>query len=40
MKAGSKFEEDENTDSALVMYRQAGAIYRGSPIAFYQTAAI
>jgi len=40
VKAGSKFEEDQNPDSALVMYRQAGAIYRGSPIAFYQTAAI
>lgn len=40
VKAGSKFEEDKNTDSALVLYRQAGAIYRGSPIAFYQTAAI
>jgi tetratricopeptide (TPR) repeat protein len=40
VKAGSKFEEDQNADSALVMYRQAGAIYRGSPIAFYQTAAI
>jgi tetratricopeptide (TPR) repeat protein len=40
VKAGTKFEEDKNADSALVMYRQAGAIYRGSPIAFYQTAAI
>jgi tetratricopeptide (TPR) repeat protein len=40
VKAGSKFEEDKNTDSALVLYRQAGVIYRGSPIAFYQTAAI
>jgi tetratricopeptide (TPR) repeat protein len=40
VKAGTKFEEDKNPDSALVMYRQAGAIYRGSPIAFYQTAAI
>ncbi len=40
MKAGTKFEEDKNADSALAMYRQAGAIYRGSPIAFYQTAAI
>ena len=38
VKAGSKFEEDKNTDSALVMYRDAGGIYRGSPIAFYQTA--
>ncbi len=40
VKAGSKFEEDKNPDSALVLYRQAGAIYRGSPITFYQTAAI
>ena len=40
VKAGSKFEEDNNVDSALVLYRQAGAIYRGSPITFYQTAAI
>ncbi len=40
VKAGTKFEEDKNTDSALVLYRQAGAIYRGSPITFYQTAAI
>ena len=40
VKAGTKFEEDKNPDSALVMYRQAGAIYRGSPIAFYQSAAI
>ena len=40
VKAGSKFEEDKNVDSALVLYRQAGAIYRGSPITFYQTAAI
>ena len=40
VKAGNKFEEDQNVDSALVMYRQAGTIYRGSPITFYQTAAI
>ena len=40
VRAGTKFEEDKNPDSALVMYRQAGAIYRGSPIAFYQSAAI
>ena len=40
VKAGTKFEEDKNADSALAMYRQSGAIYRGSPIAFYQTAAI
>ncbi|MEP7174967.1 MAG: tetratricopeptide repeat protein [Gemmatimonadales bacterium] len=40
IKAGTKFEEDKNTDSALVLYRQAGGIYRGSPISFYQTASI
>ncbi|HUR95977.1 MAG TPA: tetratricopeptide repeat protein [Gemmatimonadales bacterium] len=40
VKAGNKFEEDKNTDSALVLYRQAGSIYRGSPISFYQTASI
>jgi tetratricopeptide (TPR) repeat protein len=40
VKAGSKFEEDQNPDSALALYRQAGAIYRDSPITFYQTAAI
>src|SRR6185312_10849484 len=39
VKAGTKFEEDKNADSALVMYKQAGAIYRGSPIAFYRRAA-
>jgi len=40
VKAGSKFEEDQNADSALVLYRQAGGIYRGSPISFFQTASI
>jgi tetratricopeptide (TPR) repeat protein len=40
VKAGNKFEEDKNTDSALALYRQAGAIYRGSPITFYQMASI
>jgi predicted Zn-dependent protease len=40
VKAGNKFEEDQNTDSALVLYRQAGAIYRNSPITFYQIASI
>jgi hypothetical protein len=40
VKAGNKFEEDKNVDSALVLYRQAGTVYRGSPITFYQTAAI
>ncbi|MEO7986613.1 MAG: tetratricopeptide repeat protein [Gemmatimonadales bacterium] len=40
VKAGSKFEEDKNTDSALVLYREAGSIYRNSPITYYQLAAI
>ena len=40
LKAGGKFEEEKNTDSALVLYREAGTIYRKSPIPFYQTAAI
>lgn len=40
IKAGTKFEEDKNADSALVLYRQAGGVYRGSPISFYQTASI
>ncbi len=40
VKAGTKFEEDKNPDSALVLYRHAGAIYRGSPISFFQTASI
>jgi tetratricopeptide (TPR) repeat protein len=40
LTAGGKFEEEKNTDSALVLYRQAGSIFRGSPIPFYQTGAI
>ncbi len=40
VKAGTEFEKAQNTDSALALYRQAGTIYRGSPISFYQTAAI
>jgi len=40
VKAGSKFEEEKNTDSALVMYRQAAVVYHGSPITNYQIAAI
>ncbi len=33
LNAGSKFEEEKNVDSALAMFRQAGVIYPGSPIA-------
>lgn len=40
VKAGSKFEEDKNPDSALVVYREAGTIYRNSPVTYYQIAAI
>jgi tetratricopeptide (TPR) repeat protein len=40
VKAGSKFEEEKNVDSALALYRQSVVAYRGSPIAYYQTAAI
>ena len=40
VKAASKFEEDQNPDSALVLYRQAGAIYHTSPITFYRVATI
>ena len=40
IKAGNGFEEQKNLDSALVMYRQAGVMYRKSPIAYYQAAAI
>jgi tetratricopeptide (TPR) repeat protein len=40
VKAGSKFEEEKNADSALALYRQAATIYHGSPITDYQLAAI
>jgi tetratricopeptide (TPR) repeat protein len=40
VKAGSQFEEKKNPDSALVLYRQAEAVYHGSPITDYQLAAI
>jgi tetratricopeptide (TPR) repeat protein len=40
VKAASTFEEQKNTDSALVLYRQANWIYRGSPISAYRTASI
>lgn len=40
VKAGSKFEEEKNADSALALYREAGEIYRDSPITYYQIAAI
>jgi tetratricopeptide (TPR) repeat protein len=40
IKGGTGFEEQKNLDSALVMYRQAGVMYRKSPIAYYQAAAV
>jgi tetratricopeptide (TPR) repeat protein len=40
INAGSKFEEDKNTDSAFALYRQANSIYRQSPIGFYRAASI
>jgi tetratricopeptide (TPR) repeat protein len=40
INAGSKFEEDKNTDSAFALYRQANSIYRSSPIGFYRAASI
>ena len=40
IKAGSKFEDEKNADSALALYREAGTIYQGSPVTFYQIAAI
>jgi tetratricopeptide (TPR) repeat protein len=40
IQGGNGFEEAKNRDSALVMYRQAGVIYRNSPIAYYQAAAV
>jgi tetratricopeptide (TPR) repeat protein len=40
IKGGNGFEEQKNLDSALVLYRQAGVMYRKSPIAYYQAAAV
>ena len=40
IKGGNGFEEQKNLDSALALYRQAGVVYRKSPIAYYQAAAI
>jgi tetratricopeptide (TPR) repeat protein len=40
IKGGSGFEEQKKLDSALVLYRQAGVVYRKSPIAFYQSAVV
>ena len=40
IRAGSKFEDEKNADSALALYREAGVIYQGSPVTYYQIAAI
>jgi tetratricopeptide (TPR) repeat protein len=40
IKGGNGFEEQKNLDSALVLYRQAGAIFRKSPIPYYQAATV
>ncbi len=40
IQGGNKFEEQKNTDSALALYRHATTIYRQSPVAFYQVAAL
>lgn len=40
IRAGSKFEDEKNLDSALVLYQEAGTLYQGSPVTYYQIAAI
>jgi tetratricopeptide (TPR) repeat protein len=40
IKGGNGFEEQKNLDSALILYRQAGTIYRKSPIPYYQAASV
>lgn len=40
IKAGGEFEEKKTTDSALALYREAGSIWRGSPIPYYQAGAL
>ncbi|MGH7525344.1 MAG: hypothetical protein ACREMX_01420 [Gemmatimonadales bacterium] len=40
IQGGNQFEEQKNPDSALALYRHATAIYRQSPVAFYQVAAL
>jgi tetratricopeptide (TPR) repeat protein len=40
IKGGNGFEEQKNLDSALVLYAQAGTIFRKSPIPFYQAASV
>ena len=40
LRAGQNFEEQQNADSAEVMYRQANTVYQKSAIGFYQLAAL
>jgi len=40
IKGGNDFEEKKNLDSALVLYGQAGTIFRKSPIPYYQAASV
>jgi tetratricopeptide (TPR) repeat protein len=40
IKGGNGFEEQKNLDSALTLYHQAGAIFKKSPIPYYQAAAV
>ena len=40
IKGGNGFEEQKNLDSALALYRQAGVVFRKSPIAYYQAASV
>jgi tetratricopeptide (TPR) repeat protein len=38
INAGTKFEKEKNSDSALALYRQAAIVYHGSPVTYYQIA--
>jgi tetratricopeptide (TPR) repeat protein len=38
INAGSKFEKEKNTDSALALYRQAAVVYHASPVTYYSIA--
>jgi tetratricopeptide (TPR) repeat protein len=38
INAGTKFDKENNPDSAMVMYRQAAVVYHGSPVTYYQIA--
>ena len=40
MRAGNNFEEQKNADSALVMYREAAAIFPKSPLSAYFVAKV